>query len=79
MNTAADLLVILVFLAAFYTVLGLLCGIFEKARGLLARPLQRRPIRRSSRRRTPRRGLATLGGGTRALRPLAPSVREKTA
>lgn len=79
MNTAADLLVILVFLAAFYTVLGLLCGIFEKARDLLSRTHQRRRMRRSPRRRTPRRGLAAIADGTRTLRPLGATVREKAA
>jgi len=79
MNTAADLLVILVFLAAFYTVLGLLCGIFEKARELLARPHQRRRMRRSPRRRTPRRGLASASGclGTPSRRGAA--IRAETA
>lgn len=79
MNTAADLLVILVFLAGFYTVLGLLCGIVEKAQELLARPHQRRRMRRSPRRRTPRRGLATLGGGTRTPRPLGATAGGETA
>ena len=79
MDTTANMLTILVFLAAFYTVLGLLCGIFENARELLARPHQRRRMRRSSRRRTPKRGLAALEGGTRTLQPFAATVREKTA
>lgn len=79
MDTTANLLTILVFLAAFYTVLGLLCGIIEKARELFARPYQRRRARNIPRRRTPRRGLATSGGGTRTLRPLAATVREKAA
>jgi len=79
MNTAADLLVILIFLAGFYTVLGLLCGIVEKAQEVLAKPHQRRRMRRSPRRRTPRRGLATLGSGKRTLRPLGAAAPEKTA
>jgi hypothetical protein len=79
MNNAADLLVILVFLAGFYTALGLLCGIVEKTQELLARPYQRRRMRRSPQRRTPRRGLATAAVGTRPLRPIAAPVREKAA
>lgn len=44
MNTAANLLVILAFLSAFYTLLGLLCAVAEKLRGLLARRWHRRAL-----------------------------------
>ena len=67
MNTAADLLVILTFLSGLYTVLGMLCGIAEKARELTARPYQRRRMRKSTRRRTPRRGMASML--TRSAKP----------
>jgi hypothetical protein len=79
MNTAADLLLILVFLAAFYTVLGLLCGIAEKARELLARPHQRRRMRRSPQRRMPPRRGAAMSGGIWKQRPPRAIVREETA
>ena len=64
MGTAANLLVILIFLAAFYTFLGLLCAVAEKARELVARPHQRRRVRRGTKRRTPRRGAAILSEGS---------------
>ena len=79
MNTAANLLVILIFLAAFYAFLGLLCGIAEKVRELGARTHQRRRVRRSPRRRTPRRVTGTIGSGARAPRPPRVTVREKAA
>lgn len=79
MNTAANLLVILVFLAGFYTVLGLLCGIAEKARELTARPYQRRRMRRSTRRRTPRRVTSDLSGCLRAPKPRSVRIRAETA
>ncbi len=44
MNTAANLLVILAFLSAFYTLLGLLCAVAEKLQGLLARRWHRRAL-----------------------------------
>ncbi len=49
MNTATNLLVILIFLAGFYTFLGLICSIVEKTGELLAQPRQRRRVRRSTR------------------------------
>jgi hypothetical protein len=79
MNTTADLLVILVFLAGFYTILGLLCGVAEKARELTARPYQRRRMRKGTRRRTPRRGLALAVGRKRAPRSIRQPMREGAA
>jgi hypothetical protein len=76
MNTAANLLVILTFLAAFYTFLGLLCGIAEWAGALAARPHQRRRERRSYRRRTPRRAQADLRNRAGAQRPRGVTSRE---
>lgn len=78
MNTAANLLSILIFLAALYTVLGLLCGIAEKLRELTARPYQRRRMRRTTRRRTRRRALATAGRRMRAIGAVSTAVREET-
>jgi hypothetical protein len=79
MNTAANLLVILIFLAAFYTVLGLLCGIVEKVRELTARPYQRRRATRPTRRRTPRRSLASAGGNLQRSRRIPAAIRAKSA
>ena len=76
MNTAANLLVILIFLAGFYTFLGLICGIVEKAGELLAKPRQRRRVRRSMRHRTPRWGVATGKVGARVPRPLGVTASE---
>jgi hypothetical protein len=59
MSTAANLLVILIFLAGFYTLLGLLCGIVEKAGELAARPRKSRRVRRAPRRGTRGRGITT--------------------
>ena len=50
MTTAANLLVILAFLSALYTLLGLLCVVVELAQDLLARPYRRRVTRRVQRR-----------------------------
>jgi hypothetical protein len=50
MNTAANLLVILIFLSGLYTLLGLLCVFVERAQDLLARPYRRRITRRGTRR-----------------------------
>lgn len=69
MNTATNLLVILVFLSGVYTVLGLLCGILEKAGEMLERTRQRRRLRRTTRRRTPRRELTAVSSGARTHRP----------
>jgi len=64
MNTTADLLLLLIFLSALYTVLGLLSGLAEKARELsLRRHQQRWRLRRGARRRTPRRRAKTLRPG----------------
>jgi hypothetical protein len=60
MNTTADLLLLLISLSALYTVLGLLCGVAEKARELSARHYQRRRMRRGTPRRTPRRSAKIL-------------------
>lgn len=79
MNTAANLLVILLFLAAFYSLLGLLCGIVEKARELTARPQQRRPLRRETKCRTRRRGLTNTSGRVRAPKPRGAALRGDVA
>jgi len=79
MNTAANLLVILIFLAAFYTFLGLLCGIAEKASGLVIRPRPRRRMRRSSRRRIPRRGMTAATDGSLRAGSLLAQTQEKPA
>jgi hypothetical protein len=78
MNTAANLLSILVFLAALYTILGLLCGIAEKLRELTDRPYQRARRRRTPRRRARRRALATAGRRMRAIAAVSTGVREET-
>jgi hypothetical protein len=70
MNTAANLLVILLFLSALYTFLGLVCGLVEKLQEVMARPYQRRRVRKDPRRRTSRRALVTASGGGRARGPL---------
>jgi hypothetical protein len=77
MNTTANLLVILIFLAAFYTFLGLISGIAEGARELVVRPQRRRLLRRSPRRRTPRRRAGASSGGARRPRPQEATVTEK--
>ena len=69
MNTVANLLVILLFLSALYTFLGLVCGLVEKVQEVMARPYQRRRVINDSRRRTPRRGIVTPSGGSRAHGP----------
>jgi len=79
MNTTANLLVILLFLSAFYTSLGLICGIVEKARGLVARPHQRRRARRTPPRRIPKRGLATLSKAKRTRKLLGVGTGEEAA
>jgi len=79
MNTAANLLVILVFLAAFYTALGLLCGIVEKVRELTAKPYQRRRAPRPTRRRTPRRSLASASGTLQTSRGMRAAIRAESA
>jgi hypothetical protein len=78
MNTASNLLVILIFLSACYTLLGLLCGIAERLQEMLAMPHQRRRVRRWTRRRTPRRTLDPRSG-KRAQRPLSVAIRDETA
>jgi hypothetical protein len=65
MNTTADLLLLLIFLSALYTALGLLCGVAEKARELSARHHQRRRVRRVPLRRTPRRSTKILSPAAR--------------
>ena len=56
MSTAANLLVILIFLSGLYTLLGLLCAVAEKVEAILAaRPAKRRRLSREPHRRTPRR------------------------
>ncbi len=79
METMANLLVILVFFSALYTLLGALCAIAEQAEKLFSRPQVRRRIRHSKRRRTPRRvvGVAKDRNDPRAT-ALAP-VRQRTA
>jgi hypothetical protein len=68
MTTAANLLVILAFLSALYTLLGLLCMVVERAQALLARPYRRRITHRVKRRPTrPRRAY----GGRATDRPAA--------
>jgi hypothetical protein len=79
MDTTADLLLLLIFLSALYTFLGLLCGIAEKVQQVLARPHQRRRLRKSTRRRTPRRGLTPGASGGWAQRPVRRTLREETA
>jgi hypothetical protein len=70
MTTATNLLVILTFLSALYTLLGLLCVVVEGAQALLARPHRRRIARRVKRRpMRPRRA----NGGRAADRPPAPA------
>ena len=62
MTTLANMLVILFFLSALFTALGLLCGLMELAEATLVRPYRRRLVEhRSVRRRRPRRrsGLAS--------------------
>ena len=76
MGTAANLLVILIFLAAFYTFLGVLCGITEKVQQLAARPNQRRRARRSPRRRTPRRGATVSADRGKVLRLQGATVKK---
>jgi len=44
MNTAANLIVVLAFLSACYTLLGLLCAVAEKLRGLLESRWHRRAL-----------------------------------
>ena len=68
MGTVANLIAILFFLAAFYTFLGLLCGITEKLQALVARPNQRRRVRRRPRRRMPRRGATVSADRGKTLR-----------
>ena len=77
MSTMTSLLEILVFLAAFYTFLGLVCGIAEWARELAVRPRRRGPLRRSPRHRTPWRRAVASGGGARRPRPQEATVTEK--
>jgi hypothetical protein len=66
MTTAANLLVILAFLSALYTLMGLLCVAVEAVHALLARPYRRRITRRIERRPArPRRlkgGRSAAGG-----------------
>jgi hypothetical protein len=61
MNTAANLLVILLFLSALYTFLGLVCGLVEKVQEVMARPRQRRRVRKY-----PRRSIVSVSGDARA-------------
>jgi hypothetical protein len=70
MNTAANLLIVLLFLSALYTFLGLVCGLVEKLQKVMARPHQRRRVRKDPRRRTPRRALVAVSGGGRPPGPL---------
>jgi len=60
MSTAASLLMILLFLAAFYTVLALLCGLVGTAWGLVARFRERRRAGRWAKRLAMRRTGATV-------------------
>lgn len=55
MDTTTNLLVILMYLSALYTALGVLCAVIERAQALLARPQPRRRSRKAPRRRTPKR------------------------
>jgi hypothetical protein len=79
MNTAANLLVILLFLSALYTFLGLVCGLVEKLQKVMARPYQRRRIRKDPRRRMPRRGILTPSGGSRAHGPFGANAGGEAA
>jgi hypothetical protein len=66
MTTLANLLVILLFLSALYTVLGLLCGVLEIVQGTLAKPHRRRLVERGARRKRPRR---RVDAGSAGMRP----------
>lgn len=79
MDTTTDLLLLLIFLSGLYTFLGLLCGILEKTREILARTHQRRRMRRTTRRRTPRRELTAVSSGARTHRPARIAPRQAMA
>jgi hypothetical protein len=67
MDTLANMLVILLFLSALFTVLGLLCGVMEAAQDALARPYRRRLAERGKRRRRPHRRPAAVYARQRVL------------
>ncbi|MGA7980461.1 MAG: hypothetical protein WCA32_09550 [Chromatiaceae bacterium] len=73
MTTLANLLVILLFLSALYTVLGLLCGVLEIVQGTLAKPHRRRLVERGARRKRPRR---RVDAGMRPQRAPKLSLRD---
>ena len=64
MTTAANVILILLFLSGFFTVLGLACGAVELVQAKLGKPYQRRRTRKSLRRRAPRRALIKVRGGS---------------
>jgi len=77
MSTAANLLLILLFLASVYTLLGLLCAIAENAQQLAVKPYQRRRARQKPRRRSPRRAPTTIGGSAGMKKTLGATPVEK--
>jgi hypothetical protein len=79
MTTLANMFVILLFLSALYTVLGLLCGLLEKVQEILAKPHRRRHVHRGTRRRRPRRRTETVPAGMRPQPVALAAVREGRA
>jgi hypothetical protein len=79
MTTAANLLVILLFLSALYTLLGLLCGAVEKIQALSTHARRSREAPKRTPRRTPRRKSATRHGLERGHRLRGAPVRGQAA
>jgi hypothetical protein len=68
MTTLTNMLVILFFVSALFTVLGLLCGVADVAQAALTRPYRRRMAERGARRRRPRRRPPPASGTVRSPR-----------
>jgi hypothetical protein len=66
MTTLTNMLVILFFVSALFTVLGLLCGVADMAQAALTRPCRRRTAEREARRRRPRRRPQPASGTVRS-------------
>jgi hypothetical protein len=70
MTTLTNMLVILFFVSALFTALGLLCSVADLAQAALTRHYRRRTAEREARRRRPRRRPQAASGTVRSPRAL---------
>jgi hypothetical protein len=76
MTTLTNMLVILFFVSALFTALGLLCGVADVAQAAVTRHYRRRMAERGVRRRRPRRRAVPASGTVRSQQALPAPARE---